>query len=354
MALIALATMFGKVCAGIYHFGESEEWNVPDAFIDPTGSSYYSLLAQLRALPAPQVDVEKPLRKRYLLAEHAAATKAKLTTEQKIDLSAVLLRRGNPGGAIQVLLPATRDPLERNNFLIYSHLAAAYAAQGNLASALEAQKSALELWPKDVEALQESNPAAYKIWEDNQQKDRLPFFREAEEYQAKLYRSRLLEKGAAYDSVDPLFGEKGKTVRYVGPSGEFEVGTIAPEEKAKLPPDALEIMRQLVLWNPQDRRLYWQLGELYNARGGAKNIQAARKIFDELIYDQRERAPEVQKRRAALFEYRIPTEKTRRELGFDAKALGIGLGIGTVIGVFLLWQVQEIRRRRSVRKERGR
>src|SRR5207245_2013352 len=54
-------------------------------------------------------------------------------------------------------------------------------------------------------------------------------------------------------------------------SGKFEPGKLAPREQAKLPPggidEAIRIVQQLLIWQPNDSRLLWQLGELYNAKG---------------------------------------------------------------------------------------
>lgn len=60
-----------------------------------------------------------------------------------------------------------------------------------------------------------------------------------------------------------------------------ETGVLTAAEKAKLPPDALATVQQLVLWFPYDWRLYWLLGELYAARG---EFRAAQKIMDECVY----------------------------------------------------------------------
>src|SRR5205085_4989182 len=109
-------------------------------------------------------------------------------------------------------------------------------------------------------------------------------------YQLKLINLRDREKlgkagKADFETVDALFDDGKKPpspVRFVGESGKFEPGKLARGEKAKLPGNAIEIVQQLLVWLPGDDRLYWLLGELYNAQGGPKNIRAARMIFDEL------------------------------------------------------------------------
>jgi hypothetical protein len=208
-------------------------------------------------------------------------------------------------------------------------------------------------------------------------------YRKAEEYQLKLLKLRQREQRAKknpkadFDSVDALFDDGQKPpspVRFVGESGTYEAGKIAAKEKAKLPKDAIEIVQQLLIWLPEDDRLYWLLGELYNARGGAKDIQAARLIFDELAgarsttagsWTRRVVAPELAEHYRVLRDYRDPDaatpfdinkkideeEQKRRDAapGFDWQNLAVGFGAGLVVAIFGSWQLREIRRRRQNR-----
>lgn len=57
-------------------------------------------------------------------------------------------------------------------------------------------------------------------------------------------------------------------------------GLLSPAERAKLSPDALATVQQLILWFPHDTRLYWLLAELYAARG---EYRPAQKIMDECV-----------------------------------------------------------------------
>ncbi|MDY3554839.1 tetratricopeptide repeat protein [Gemmata sp. JC717] len=57
-------------------------------------------------------------------------------------------------------------------------------------------------------------------------------------------------------------------------------GALVPAERAKLPPDALATVQQLVLWFPHDTRLYWLLAEVYAARG---EFAAAERIMNECV-----------------------------------------------------------------------
>src|SRR5207249_2219918 len=95
------------------------------------------------------------------------------------------------------------------------------------------------------------------------------WFKEVEGYQAKLLRSRLRESAGApggrpraANDVDALF-----PVRFTDPGGKFEAGKLTTDDKAKLPANAAAVVQQLVLWFPDDTRLLWLLGEIYNANG---------------------------------------------------------------------------------------
>jgi len=73
-------------------------------------------------------------------------------------------------------------------------------------------------------------------------------------------------------------------VNFVNNAGAYEPGVLADAEKAKLPggdfKEAIATVQQLVLWFPNDIRLYWLLGELYAAKG---EFAAAKKIMDECV-----------------------------------------------------------------------
>ena len=107
---------------------------------------------------------------------------------------------------------------------------------------------------------------------------------------AKLRMAERARSARAPLTIDELFN-----VRFSGPNGEYEAGKIDPAELAKLPPDAIATVQQLLLWLPDDSRLYWLLGELYNARG---DVDSAFAIFDECI--NRFDAPELRRHRQVL------------------------------------------------------
>ena len=102
-----------------------------------------------------------------------------------------------------------------------------------------------------------------------------------------LLQARLREAAASRlrppANVDALF-----PARFVGPSGKYEAGKMADAERAKLPADAIATVQQLLLWFPEDTRLLWLLGELYNATG---DIRSAEQVFEDCIGSRRFNAP---------------------------------------------------------------
>ena len=58
---------------------------------------------------------------------------------------------------------------------------------------------------------------------------------------------------------------------------------VAHQLLAKLPPDAVAVVQQLLLWFPSDVRLYWLLAELYAADG---QLAEAQSILDEVAWSR--------------------------------------------------------------------
>lgn len=81
-------------------------------------------------------------------------------------------------------------------------------------------------------------------------------------------RGKAAPEGELPDAIFPV-----DFTNVVGPA-------LAPAEQAKLPPDALATVQQLVLWFPHDTRLYWLLAEVYAAKGG---FAEAQRIMNECV-----------------------------------------------------------------------
>lgn len=89
------------------------------------------------------------------------------------------------------------------------------------------------------------------------------------------------------ESTDDLFGVV------------FTDSGLSEADKAKLPANAIAIVQQLLLWMPDDARLYWLLGELYYAAG---DIDSAATIFGECVDSRRLDARALRERRKAVLD----------------------------------------------------
>jgi hypothetical protein len=96
----------------------------------------------------------------------------------------------------------------------------------------------------------------------------------------KLFQLRLAESRGPKRPVEDELPDRIFDVNFVNAAGQYEPGTLASAEQAKLPPDAIPIVQQLVLWFPLDPRLYWLLAELYAAKG---EVGFAKEIMDQCV-----------------------------------------------------------------------
>ncbi len=214
-----------------------------------SGENYAALPAQWRGFLLDQRTLRNiaskpgagqdasPLRVKYL--KEADRLQQRLDKERQLpaddwaDLGALYVRLGEPAKAVEVLRAAQRA--HPNHFAITANLGTAYQLGGDLSQAAGALQRAVQLAPGK--------------------------WLQAEEFHLKLVRLHL-KQGAAVQRLDDLFA-----VRYVGPTGEYEPGRLADEERKKLPARAVALAQQLALWLPADRRLLWQLAELAAAHG---------------------------------------------------------------------------------------
>jgi tetratricopeptide (TPR) repeat protein len=197
-----------------------------------------------------------------LQAKHQQGT---LTPEERVNLSEYLVRLKQYEDAVILLDEATRQV--RNNFMLFSNLATAYLLTGfperALAHISDVVRSEQKggYWPRQWPGLT---------------REQLEWYGRAEGYFKQLILLRQREgptRPGQSHGLDNLF----PGVHFVGESGKYEPGKLAASERAKLPTDAVAIVQQLTLWMPEDVRLYWLLGELYNAEG---DLRAADDILD--------------------------------------------------------------------------
>ncbi len=250
--------------AGVYNLGEP--------MLGPTASK-----GQIQALPYAQfkglltdqvnagLPIETTIRKRYQDKRNELEGKlraGKASVEDQVNLSAYLIYLGEQARAVEILTPLIAR--ERDNYPASANLMTAQQLVGELERAASLIPQLKGRRPDIAGA----NP------------EQIEWYARVDSFHHRLiqerYREGLRSRGGRPtppESVDSLFD-----VRFVGPSGRYEAGQLAPEQKAKLPPDAIAIVQQLLLWMPNDTRLYWLLGELYNAQG---DIHTAAAIFDD-------------------------------------------------------------------------
>jgi hypothetical protein len=374
----------GPAGAGIYNPGEWHEGaTYPDFIGSPTGKNFRDVLILLRTIPVKLPEIDNPVRRRYVFEDELisrAPPSAFKTAEERLAASAVLLRRRKFKEAELMLRPLALAAAERDNIPIQSNFATALHMQGELQKAHDTLRPVVkDYWQKNWSDLPEPRQKLFQNigWDDSLYN----LYRGYDAYYLKLLRLRLREqltKKARTDLVQPpdaLFDD-GKDpptpVRFVNEAGEFEAGRIADAERVKLLPGALPIVQQLLVWMPEDLRLYWLLGELYNAQPNAADkenrsgILAALQIFKELsdvapdgVKDQLKARIGVlstakerfDREDAGKIDKELNQIEKRVDAGFpiDWRTVAISFGVGFLLALFAVWQFREIQRRRQAR-----
>jgi tetratricopeptide (TPR) repeat protein len=277
--VLGLLTCASVARAGLYYSGET--------FAELPSQWRGFLLDQrsLRLLAVkPTADVpESPARKQH---QQEAAKLVKLGRERKLsadeaaDLGALYVRLGEPARAIEVLRVAQRE--HPTHFHLAANLGTAWQLQGDLAQAAACLEQAVRLSPGKL--------------------------LKAEQLHLKLVRLRARQPKDS-QNLDDLFG-----VRYVGPSGKFELGRLAEAQRKKLPTEAVALTQQLALWLPADGQLLWQLAELAGASG---DFATAAAIMDGCVTSFGLRAADLLTHRRA---YRAAADERAKNTKVDGKA----------------------------------
>jgi hypothetical protein len=291
-----------------------------------------------------------PVRLRYSLVADLSPRLAPSTwpTDKKISLSAYLIRRGKHREAIEVL----RSIRDRSNFLVGANLGTAYQLDGE--DATDYLDQAVATWPRSWTSVDKEMKTFLEQMGWNE--GTFLWYREAEKYHLKLVKLRAREargrprNAGVPETLDKLFDVD---FTYVG-------GKIAEKEKAKIPANALAIVQQLLIWLPDDPRLYWLLGELYHARETPEDVAAARQIFKDLAdFNGRFRVAEIRDHWRALGpatptapnvalenEPAAAPPDDKANAVFDLRPVLVGFGAGVLVSLLGYWQIREIRRRR--------
>jgi tetratricopeptide (TPR) repeat protein len=273
----------------------------------------------------------------------------KLSVDEALNLSGCSLLLGDFNKAIDVLTPVLQA--NPKHFMVLANLANAYQGLGEYSRAIGYQQQALANWPAKWPGW---NPE--KRW----------WYRRAEKYYLTLLELRNREKllSKPTDTLDGLF----PNLPFADLKVKYRVGDIDLRVRDRLPPDVLEIVGQLVLWMPQDNRLLWMYAELLNARG---EIRPAYDLMVNLRSTRNFNAPALTRNRRELQQAveSIPKDNSstageRTGWTADTKAqpaegsgqntwmpdwrqLGVGFGSGLLVGMLLLLQIGQLRKRFS-------
>jgi hypothetical protein len=386
--------------AGIYNSAQLETVRKAPSMQRGNVFQFLETLRYVRSIGIEKVEVDNSLRRSYFLCEALAAGRLfkeqELTVQQELNYSAVLIRRKKYSQAIKYLETLTRR--HPQIFLFNSHLAMAYWSSGQSGfdrRAVESLRDVLRRgWPRtfgDLTKEQKEFVTDSMGWSEAD----FDFFRKTETYLLELMQKRLTEPaGKSFETVDPIFDDGQKpphAVRFVNEAGKFEPGRMADSERRKLPANALEIVAQLTLWLPEDLRLYWLLGEVANTKWRADelsvdpnlpkaklndaidkqelaldNLKATSTIFSELVEQFQIRASDLRERRQILREFNsIPRDapaldefdnndekqpdKFVPRAEMNTRTIATTFVAGMAVGIFAVWQFQEIRRRRRGR-----
>jgi hypothetical protein len=304
------------------------------------------------------------------------------TLEDHLNYSVVLIRRGKTDEAVGMLRQLDEehqdDAIVKNadlvfgkmRFLVLSHCATAYFLATNAdfkMNSVDYMEDSLKNWPKSWYDLSEEQKTYLTTlgWEETA----FDRHRRYETYLLKLMKHRRHEerlknkKQTVLVRVDPIFeDDPKKPIRFLNEAGTFEPGKIAKAEWEQLPNDAAEIVEQLLIWMPQDHRLLWLLGEVLNASAMGqqqkpaqdKAIKNALLVFKQLQSDsfggQDYGRKEIEARFDALSKA-VQDMPNQPDLDLNPwwRPLAVSFITGFAVGIFALWQYQELRRRRQAR-----
>jgi hypothetical protein len=347
---------------------------------DFAGVFYPEVLTKLRSIRVGKVEVEFPMRRRYIVFEALANDgKVKLDTlEAQLDYSTVLIRRGKADEAVQLLRPLVDGGEYASHFLVLSHYATALFLASNNDFKKNAgfyMKKALAKWPEKWADVKDEQKTLLKKfgWEETA----FERYRRYETHFKLLIDHRLDEdkrrakKLDVPDSLDPiLLDEKNKPLTFLVEK-KFQAGQIPTAEFKALPRDAVEMVEQFLIWMPDDDRLVWLLGEVFNASAmehqdpKRKNeaILNSLAVFEKLtnlqqpttygLKEAKARYEVLEKARAEMPpepEPKIPVEPEVTLTNIEwVRRQVIVFAVGAALGIFALWQVQEVRRRRQGR-----
>jgi hypothetical protein len=291
-----------------------------------------------------------PDRERVLARVESRRRAKNLSPPELTALAADMLRLGNSDAgffvdqAINLLKPRTRDRVP--DYFVFTTLAQLHAARVEWTEALTAHQAALldAEMPTEVKGLTKGQ----RDWQARLDADYLLHYYALHKREAEAKPRPAPEA----EEPTPLFPlpERDKPttpVRFVNDAGQYEPGTLAAAERAKLPPDAIAVVQQLLFWFPTDTRMYWLLGELYAADG---KLDEAQKVFDECVsearqYGNRRLLMEHRSAVRAAVEARQKADEEREKQKYPISLRTVVIYFGAVVALAIVAAVRVIMRR---------
>jgi len=372
------AVLFVVLCwavvakAGLYNPAEPLDVQLPNVkmlagkgFEGSYGQFRNLVLMPLQSIGAPKVQLDSPLRLRYMVVETATAFGVRgRPYPQQLSVSEYLIRRNDLVQASR-LLENLRE--ERNSFLALANLGTAYQLSLDLPRALDCLEDAAAAWPVDWNKL---DPAVRtQLVEMRWGQAEFDWYRKVEKYHLKLVELRSREKPARSIPVSPR--EKAEDARHENVDALFDdafvfdgdnlytAGKLPSAKTGRLPADALAIVQQLLVWMPHDRRLTWLLGEIYNARGDVLSAKDAFKELSQSFSVSPYRPDLLKQHYQVLSDWQPPrtpstdpvpktedAETTAEPPLIHWRSLTVGFGAGIAFAFMAYWQVREILRRK--------
>jgi hypothetical protein len=223
------------------------------------------------------------------------------TSDDVAARAGYLLRLGEADTGIKILTPLTRRP----SYFVFSTLSHLHAARGDWERAYQyLREGQLDTdLPQKVSGLS----TVQRDWIKKMDEVYLPRFyqlRRQETEARKGLTQAALDRLNESEEILPLFPASGSVpstnpVRFVNDSGVYQPGHLAETERAKLPPDAIAVVQQLLLWFPGETRLFWLLAELYAA---SKEFAPADTLFERCTWSLKSGSRLVKDHRTAVRE----------------------------------------------------
>ena len=335
--------------AGIYLPSDPNPFPAPSGFsqIRLSVGEYRSLLAGKD--PALGIPEKGSLREQILnrTAELEARLDTLKTPAEMLEITGCWLRTGLGSKVIEYLGKKRITGDDADSVLLLSHLAMAQAQDpALLPRAISTQEDVLERWPETIKDWK------YPKWRH---------FRRAEAALLALWRARHRENLASGGAPVPVKLDSVLGLDTLEARDNFKPGKPPKSAWDRLDPEAESLVVQLILWLPADSRLYWAFGEVLNAKG---DTASAFKIMTELVEArQMSGVDPLFKHRAALSREvgqldetggqaasvssenkPAPVGEFPMEAYLKAVGLGIAVGAGGLILLWLQWQFLFARR----------